>query len=214
MAKTHASMLIVGASGSGKTYLAIYIILKLKSKYKIIIDPSSEYELPGWAIVEINPFNYKQMLTGFHRILKKYKNIIVQFDFLTLEQQKEIVNYIAGLLFHIRNVVLLIDEAHLYADRHRPAPNLVLVATAGRKYGIHPVFITQRPQLLNSTIRSQTWFKIIMHVDDPRDVDAIRGYVFHADLAPYLPERWFIYRNRRGKVYVGTTNGIKLEHAG
>lgn len=214
MAKTHAATLIVGAAGSGKSYFANYIINNLKSKYKIIIDPSSEYELPGWAVVEINPFNYRQMLTGFHRILKKYKNVIVQFDFLTLEQQKEIVNYIAGLLFHIRNVVLLIDEAHLYADRHRPAPNLVLVATAGRKYGIHPIFITQRPQLLNSTIRSQTWFKIIMHVDDPRDVEAIRGYVYHAELAPNLPERWFIYRNRRGKVYVGTTNGIKLEHAG
>lgn len=214
MAKTHASTLIVGASGTGKSYLANYIINKLNAKYKIIIDPSSEYELPGWAIVEISPFNYKDILSNFHRILKQYPHVIVQFDLLTLDQQKEIVNYIAGLLFQIRNVVLLVDEAHLYADRYRPAPNLVLVATAGRKYGIHPIFITQRPQLLNSTIRSQTWFKIIMHVDDPRDVDAIRGYVAYADLAPYLPERWFIYRNRRGKTYIGTTNGIKLEHGG
>lgn len=214
MGKSHAATLIVGTSGSGKTYLAIYILMNLKTKYKIIIDPSSEYEIPGFAIVEINPYNYKEMLKNFHLILKQHPNIVVQFDFLTIEQQKEIVNYIAGLLFHIRNVALLIDEAHLYADRHRPVPNLVLIATTGRKYGIHPIFITQRPQLLNSTIRSQTWFKIVMHMDDPRDVDAIRGYVYKAEIATHLPERWFLYRNRRGKVFIGTTEGLQLPHNG
>ena len=214
MAKIHASTLIIGSAGSGKSYFATYILMELKTKYKVIIDPSSEYEVPGFAVVEITPFNYREMLLGFAKILKKYPNVIVQFDFLTIEQQKEIVNYICGLLFHIRNVAILFDEAHLYLDRYRPIPNGLLVATAGRKYGIHPIFITQRPQLLNTTIRSQTWFKIIMHVDDPRDVDAIRGYVYRAELAPYLPEHWFLFRNRRGKVFLGTTDGLKLPHGG
>lgn len=212
MVRSHIPTLIVAASGSGKSYLADYIISKLKSKFKVIIDPSSEFEIPGWAIVEINPYNYREMLTNFHLILKKYKNIIVQFDFLTLEQQKEIVNYLAGLLFHIRNVILLVDEAHLYADKHHPAQNLVLIATAGRKYGINPIFITQRPQQLNTTVRSQTLYKIIGHMEDPRDMEAIRGYVPKAELALKLPERWFIYRNRQGKVFLFTTNGIELPH--
>jgi len=214
MAKRHASTLIVGTAGSGKSYFATYILLSLKSKFKLIIDPSSEYEIPGFAILEINPFNYRDMLTSFHKIMKKYKNIIVQFDFLTLEQQKEVVNYIFGLLFHIRNVVVLVDEAHLYLGRYSPAPNGLLVATMGRKYGIHPIFITQRPQLLNSTIRSQTWFKIIFHVDDKRDIEAIRGYVSHAEVAAHLPERWFLFKNRNGRVFLGTTEGLKLPHSG
>ena len=214
MGKSHASTLIIGSSGSGKSYFATYILMNLKTRYKVIIDPSSEYEIPGFAIVEINPMNYREMLKSFHLILKEYQNVIVQFDFFTIEQQKEIVNYIAGLLFHVRNVAILFDEAHLYLDRYRPIPNGLLIATAGRKYGIHPIFITQRPQLLNSTIRSQTWFKIIMHVDDPRDVEAIRGYVYRAELAPHLPERWFLFRNRRGKVFLGTTNELQLPHGG
>ena len=214
MSKKHFSLLIIGASGSGKSFLSNYLIMKIKTKYKIIIDPSAECSLPGFYIVEISPFNYKQVLQNFGQIVAKYKNIIVQFDFLTIEQQKEVVNYIAGLLPHIRNVTLMVDETHLYAPQHSPAPNLLLVATMGRKYGVNSIFITQRPQQLNSTLRSQTNFKIVMHMDDPRDIEAIRSYMYKAELAPFLPEHYFLYRNKNGKVFLGTTDGLNVPHRG
>ena len=214
MAKNSASVLIVGSMGAGKSYFAQYLILKLNQKFKVIIDPSSEYEIPGFAIVELNPWNYKDTLKSFPEILKKYHYVIVQFDYLSLEDQKKIVDYLAALMFNIKNVIFMIDEAHLYVGKTKPAKNAVNLATMGRKYGISTLYVTQRPQQLDTTVRSMTWYKIAFRVNDQRDVEALRGYLKNVDILTTLPRRWFLYRNAEGDTFLSTTEGLKLPHLG
>lgn len=214
LVRKNAPVLIVGSAGAGKSYYLTYLLLTLKQKYKVVIDPNSEYYLPGFAVVELDPWNYRELLKSFPEILDEHRSVTVQFSYISLEDQKKLVDYLAALSFQMRNTIFAIDEAHLFIGKSKPAPNAVLLATMGRKFGISPIYVSQRPQQLDTTARSQTWFKAAFRLNDLRDVDALRGYIGYVDLIPYLPARWFLFRDRSGKTYLSTTEGLKLPHFG
>lgn len=213
MAVQHVSILLAAQSGTGKTFLANYLAMKSKLPYKIIIDYNHEYETPGFWKLYITPKNYTERLQNFEEYLKQYRQLIVR-AFFDDEDLKKIVNFISQELFRIKNVFVVFDEAHEYIPHHNPPKWAVRVATMGRKFGISSLFITQRPYKLNPTVRSQTNFKIVGKMTDPRDIDAVKEFLANYKYVPYLPEFTFIYRNKYAKEYIFTTKGIILPHAG
>lgn len=78
----------------------------------------------------------------------------------------------ANLMKKIPPHFLFIDEAHLFAGKQKKdtVEILKLSAQEGRKFGHNLVLITQKPQLLDTTIRAQagTWF--IHKLTDTNDV--------------------------------------------
>jgi hypothetical protein len=68
---------------------------------------------------------------------------------------------------------LFLDEAHLFAGKKATETCEVvkLFAQEGRKFGANIVIGTQRPQLLDTTIRAQAGTWIVMNLSDIRDID-------------------------------------------
>jgi hypothetical protein len=68
---------------------------------------------------------------------------------------------------------LFLDEAHLFAGKKRTdtCETVKLFSQEGRKFGANLVIGTQRPQLLDTTIRAQAGSWIIHNLTDVRDID-------------------------------------------
>lgn len=109
---------------------------------------------------------------------------IINLRGLTLEQQHSTVSRVlkrlleAVMLMKIPPFYLALDEAHLFAGRSRinePTVRDTLevvkrFAQEGRKFGANMIVLTQRPQLLDMTVRSLSATWIIHQLTDPNDV--------------------------------------------
>lgn len=109
---------------------------------------------------------------------------IINLRGLAFEQQHSIVARVlkrlleAVMLMKIPPFYLALDEAHLFAGRsgtNEPAVRETLevvkrFAQEGRKFGVNMIVLTQRPQLLDMTVRSLSATWIIHQLTDPNDV--------------------------------------------
>jgi len=208
--KKHASIFLTAQSGMGKSYLATALISYLNVKRKYVIDYTAEYELPDFYVFEVNIDNYTQIPDIMH----DYDYVTFRFDFASNRNIEKIVDYICHNAFHIKNCLILFEECHEYIDKRDPAKFVRMVATGGRKFGINSIFVTQRPSLLNSTIRSQTNIRISGRMTDPRDYEAIRPLFTHYYLIPRLKQRVFLYHGVNGEEMIFSTEGLELIHLG
>lgn len=80
--------------------------------------------------------------------------------------------YKASTLKDIPPFYLFLDEAHLFAGKKKSDTREIvkLFAQEGRKFGANIVLSTQRPQLLDTTIRAQAGTWIVHQLSDVRDI--------------------------------------------
>jgi|GEM_PF-5397697 len=208
--KSHISILLTAQSGMGKSYLASYITQNIDVKRKYVIDYTGEYEFQGFSIFTISPENYHYL----DKVLDSYNYVIFRFDLTSHENIEKIVNYISQYAFYKRNTFILYEECHEYISHSKPAKFIKMVATGGRKFGVSSLFVTQRPSLLNPTIRSQTNIKISGKMTDPADFDAISHLFSHWHVIPKLKPRVFLFHGFDGEEFLFTTEGINLKHHG
>ncbi|MFW9897507.1 MAG: ATP-binding protein [Candidatus Thorarchaeota archaeon] len=103
---------------------------------------------------------------------------IVNLRGLDLEVQEVIAGKLLKKLYNastgrkIPPFYLFLDEAHLFAGKKQTETCEVvkLFAQEGRKFGANIVIGTQRPQLLDTTIRAQAGTWIVMNLSDVRDI--------------------------------------------
>ena len=81
--------------------------------------------------------------------------------------------YQASVARRIPPFYLLLDEAHLFAGKKQTETCEIvkLFSQEGRKFGANLVIGTQRPQLLDTTIRAQAGTWIVHNLTDVRDID-------------------------------------------
>ncbi|NHJ25486.1 MAG: DUF87 domain-containing protein [Candidatus Lokiarchaeota archaeon] len=81
--------------------------------------------------------------------------------------------YQASTSRRITPFYLFLDEAHLFAGKKRTdtCETVKLFSQEGRKFGANLVIGTQRPQLLDTTIRAQAGSWIVHNLTDIRDID-------------------------------------------
>ncbi len=103
---------------------------------------------------------------------------IINLRGLDLEVQEIIAGkllkklYIASTSRKIPPFYLLLDEAHLFAGKKQTetCDIVKLFAQEGRKFGANIIIGTQRPQLLDTTIRAQAGTWIVHNLSDVRDI--------------------------------------------
>ena len=208
--KSHASIFITAQSGMGKSYLATYLIEHIDTARKYIIDYTGEYEIPGFSIFTVSPENY----TALDQVMDKYDRLIFRFSFVSNKNIEAIVDYISHRAIYQKNTMIVYEECHEYIDKRKPAQFIRMVATGGRKFGVSSLYISQRPSLLNSTIRSQTNIRISGKMTDPTDYDAIRNLFSHYYLIPKLKPRVFLFHGIDGKEFIFTTENVIAQHRG
>ncbi|MGC8935854.1 MAG: helicase HerA domain-containing protein [Candidatus Methanomethylicaceae archaeon] len=109
---------------------------------------------------------------------------IINLRGLSTQKQYSIVGKVlnklleAIMVMQIPPFYIVLDEAHLFAGRTRQKDPLVKdtlevvrrFAQEGRKFGANLIVLTQRPQLLDMTVRSLSATWIIHQLTDPNDV--------------------------------------------
>ena len=103
---------------------------------------------------------------------------IVNLNGLALEVQETVAGKLLKKLYEssttrkIPPFYLFLDEAHLFAGKKQTETCEVvkLFAQEGRKFGANIVIGTQRPQLLDTTIRAQAGTWIVHNLSDIRDI--------------------------------------------
>ncbi len=104
---------------------------------------------------------------------------IVNLRGLDLEVQEQIAGKLLKKLYQastegkIPPFYLFLDEAHLFAGKKTSETSEIvkLFAQEGRKFGANIIIGTQRPQLLDTTIRAQAGTWIVHNLSDVRDID-------------------------------------------
>jgi len=104
--------------------------------------------------------------------------VIVNLRGLSNEEQVQIVTELVSQLLdaaikgEVQPFYLFLDEAHRFAGREKLPSVQVLrkFSQEGRKFGANLIVITQRPQLLDTTVRSLSGTWIIHRLTDPNDV--------------------------------------------
>ena len=103
---------------------------------------------------------------------------IVNLNGMVLEVQETIAGKLLKKLYDasttrgIPPFYLFLDEAHLFAGKKQTETCEVvkLFAQEGRKFGANIVIGTQRPQLLDTTIRAQAGTWVVHNLSDIRDI--------------------------------------------
>ena len=103
---------------------------------------------------------------------------VVNLNGMSLEVQEAIAGkllkklYDASTTRSIPPFYLFLDEAHLFAGKKQTETCEVvkLFAQEGRKFGANIVIGTQRPQLLDTTIRAQAGTWVVHNLSDIRDI--------------------------------------------
>jgi len=103
---------------------------------------------------------------------------IVNLNGMSLEVQEMIAGkllkklYDASTTRKIPPFYLFLDEAHLFAGKKQTETCDVvkLFAQEGRKFGANIIIGTQRPQLLDTTIRAQAGTWVVHNLSDIRDI--------------------------------------------
>jgi len=130
------------------------------------INPGADLDI--YYLKDISP--QELVLTG--------QCVIINLRGLTHDDQVSIVADIASQLLEaaikgeVKPFYLILDEAHRFAGREKSKSALVLrkFSQEGRKFGANLIVVTQRPQLLDMTVRSLSGTWIIHRLTDPNDV--------------------------------------------
>ena len=225
MGTTHFNLFVDAQSGSGKTYLVSALLQELARKTEkaiVVLDVKGEYAIPGFYIVRLTRSNYREILRNFPKLLFKYKRIIVRYDdpnnprnSIDIDSLPEIGNFFSMIAMHYRNVILVFEEAELYAPKGKVPKYTKMVATMGRTYGVDSIWIAQRHQQLDTNIRTQSNFQLIGRMVDTRDKDIVRPFIGKlADFLDRMPRGHFLFKDDTGKVYITSTLGWKVPHNG
>ena len=106
---------------------------------------------------------------------------IVNLRGLPDEEQLPVVGEVLETLFQasvtgrVKPFYCILDEAHRFAGKERTATTLLVkrFAQEGRKFGANLIVVTQRPQLLDTTVRGLVGTWVIHRVTDPNDVKIV-----------------------------------------
>ena len=193
---------IVGQTRSGKTYATRFILKKLQLQgiHTIFFDPKHDDDYADLGVVCTSPMQV------YAKLLSKTPAIIYRPSPEKNKRCDELTRVI-NLTFQVSKTrgykqikrVFAIDEVQLMVKKGGN-DGIERLWTVGAGQGILGLAITQRIQLLNETIWSQSENKILFKVEDRPEYLRSRNLDHFSELLPYFqaPEnRYWFYATAR-----------------
>lgn len=172
-------ILIVGKAGSGKSALARQIIRSMQGRYRHLIIVNRKREF-----AELVQGRYTVREDGTPGpALKQHRRVLFQ---VTGYDPRPFLDHLGQAIMQMKDVLLVMDEAHHFFPRGQTPRGLFEVLTGGRELGHSAIFITQMMQGatggIEPGVRRQASHLITFRVSEPREVQAV------ADMFPELGE--------------------------
>lgn len=202
--------LIVGMTGSGKTGLELWLLLRIPTSPVVIYDTKIEPKfdkLPSNTVVE----TISEMLEAYKDVTKDY--IIVRPPVEMLGEPQELDNYLWAQYLHMHDSVAALDEGTTFHSRSGFAyKGLLSMMMRGRSKGITTIVCTQRPVGIARNILSEMSKAYIFHIQDKRNREILDNVIPDFSKLP-LPDKYAFYFWEMGMHTPTLFQPIKLDPA-
>lgn len=173
--------LVLGITGSGKSYFTTYLISKYvamrQRKYVVIVDSTDSYrqDLPWLKHCDVPPVEFTQI--DFERIILESQFVLFEVSGLLPDEDVAFMDALCEAIMNIGNTLLVVDEAHRYLPLYNPSDKFLILLREGRKYYIDSIIITQFPVDLNLIARRQANSLVIFKLLDDTDTERTAFYL-------------------------------------
>ena len=204
MVKANKIITILGKSGSGKSYLFNYIIRCAieNGKRGVLIDYSGEHLTLANEYKDVYVLNVTSEILErlnasiLSRIFEEFRWIIITPEGLDFEQMRRLGNKIAEAVYKTGNMVLAVEEAHLFCPNERILKWIQVCVTTGRKLGIDMIFVTPRAADIDSRIISQSNLRIAFQLDEENDLRKVSPFFDNArEVLPNLRKFEYVMKD-------------------
>lgn len=219
-----ARVTVLGRSGTGKSFYTGYLLEQVVPDFDYAVHFDIEDEEMGLSDADHDPL-YQTLYVdretagsiSWVKAIYNHKKIRVVPEGLTTEEQREVYAQIAKATMTLckdatpnATAFVSCDEAHNIVKQNAFDDRVERMITGGRKHGVECLHISQRPQLLHTTVISQADRRVYFAVSDDNDLGKIdRQAGFSASRLKNLPARVCIVENKdSGEHEKLDTNGI------
>ena len=174
---------LLGVPGSGKTFLARNLLLPPAER--VLVVDTEEYDFEDFPKVRLK--TALRLAKGNSRFVCR---VVMSGDFP--QNLGPLDELCSGLLKNGHDLYVYFDEITDFADASVIPPSLRALMRKGRKRSITVIAGTQRPQLLNKTVFSNSVHRFVFFISD---YDAARIREFAPWVEDHLAEiPWKSYR--------------------
>lgn len=217
-----ARVVTIGGSGTGKSYYTGYLLEQTVPNFDTAIHFDLEDEERGLSAAGYDPL-YRTLTVNeeragtlnYRRVLYKYRKIRVVPDALSVEETRELYAHLCETAMWMgeeigETCMVSCDEAHNVVAKNALDDRVERLITGGRKHGVECVHISQRPQLLPTTLLSQCDLAVYFRVTEDNDLAKINNSSgINAERLRTLEDRVCLVENRKtGDVAEIDTDGV------
>jgi len=219
-----ARVTVLGRSGTGKSYYVGYLLEQTVPNFTYAVHFDLEDEEKGLSDADSDPL-YKTLYVDkeraaavdWRKAIHNHRKLRVVPDGLTTEESQEVYAQIADAMMELCKELrpdatgfVSCDEAHNLVTQASFDNRVERLITGGRKHGVECLHISQRPQLLHTTVISQADRRVYFAISDDNDLGKIdKQSGFPASHLERLPERTCIVENKDSGEHVRVdTDGV------
>lgn len=219
-----ARVSVLGRSGTGKSFYAGWLLEQAVPNFDLAIHFDPEDEERGLSDADHDPLYQTLYVTPdvarrveWTKLVYNHRKIRVVPEDMTQDEQTELLAVLCHVVMRLckdlapsLSALVSVDEAHNFLSQSRFPDACERLVTGGRKHQVEFIAISQRPQLLHTTVISQSDRRVYFALQDDNDIGKVdRTASFSASKLKGLPERTCIIENKdSGEWTEQDTNGI------
>lgn len=186
---------ILGKSGSGKSTLARSVVQKLATDKKmIVLDNSDDHiKIPGIKRLMLDESRARKVSPA--KLIENYERVLIETEYLAGDTLKSFINDLCLSVWHAGNIVLMIDEAHLFFPKFGYPAELEKLIRTARKRAIDLVFVTQQFTDMNSTALKQAHVLCFFKFSDVNELRMLKEYGIDTSACGQLQQYSYIVKN-------------------
>jgi len=199
-------ILDLGTTYTGKSFMAGYLAAKTRRRFVVILhtrpDPSYVDRLPRSrtryvAVKAPQP----RISTRFLRETRRdYRYLYLSIYDLSPQETQDFLRSLVSAVKEIGNLLLVIDEAHLFCSRFQVPRELVGFIRGARFFGVDILLVTHRLRDIDVGIRCVLTHLILFRTVEAGDLDVLSNELSletHASEIRGLPDRKYLFVDRR-----------------
>lgn len=183
--------LIVGSSGRGKTWFALWVIaqyvkMNKRSFFVFLSDNARDYNKLnhpptirpanlGFKLVHFGAEHAKRTW-NWKRILLKHRRLYIETGNLLSEEMVSLVNQLSKAFWNLGAGLFAIDEAWQFLPHTNPPLEFERLIRGGRKRGVDTMVISQRVVDIHPRILNSLNLIVAFGLAEKNDVDRISRY--------------------------------------
>lgn len=217
-----ARVVVLGRSGTGKSYYTGYLLEQTVPEFDIAIHYDIEDEEIGLSDRHRDPL-YRTLRVDeelvrkldWRRVIIRHRKIRVVPIGLTEVEMRALYAGICRVVIEVcrgraATAFVSCDEAHNILKQSNFPTACERLITGGRKHGVECLHISQRPQLLHTTVISQADKRVYFGISDDNDLRKIdQQSSFPAHRLKELKTRMCIIENKNTGEWIEIdTNGL------